>query len=185
MNSKINLFSKKETFHKEVRKVIIISIGLFSVVFLITLGVVLTNLFRNIEYNNLQVREDEIRGKINQLSKKRDNILKLHDRLAAIENFFKTRKLVDARFISLTDIVPDSITFSEVTITGENISLHMKAENLADYNTILDLLYKLDEDKELKKRLAEVKKIQIASFVVSTLAQTYELEMNFDYGKGT
>lgn len=181
MKTGINLVITKQETHKQIRKVLMGALIFFGITFVLTAAAIGYNIYLNKQYEDLSTQQQQLTDKINAQKEKRLAILQLHDRISAIDKLLKGRVGVSSRFSDINDLFPEDFIIEGIDVGTSKIVLLVSSDNLASFNQIFNTFFEIDKDKDLKKKLAMLKKVGIITFNREEKATAYQANLEFTY----
>lgn len=177
MKSSINLVSKRvrpSQFHK---RLFAISLVIFSVVFLFSVGLIGFKLFLENQLAQLKSQEASLIAAVNQDPEKKIKFLTVRERLSEIQKIINTRKNLNNRIESVGSILPPDVGIGLVEGDEDKVRLRVQAEDLVSLNNLIEQRvqeYALERNRG-------VKRIEMTSFKLNPSSLLYEADFIIEF----
>lgn len=129
------------------------------------------------QFENLSKKERDIISKINSYSVKQKKIVKLNDRLTAINKTLAERMKLDDQMLVLLDLMPDSVPVDSIIMTTDNIQLTTSSDSLYNLSLITS------EIEKPGKKLNGFAKADLSSLRLDTTTGFYILNISYYFDK--
>jgi hypothetical protein len=173
MKKDINLAAKTQVQKKVLGRLVIISIGLFSVFFAISAILLFYSLILKGRASGLEEEVASTRSKISSYSKQKETLLVISERLTSIQKVLSSRKNIDARVGTIVSFIPDRFNIDSMRADEEVVTIALMSPSLRDYESFLETeVSAISKDKDLG-----VKSIEVGGF--SQRTGGYILSLNF------
>ncbi len=117
---------------------LMISLGIFGVVFVLAFITILSTLVLNIRLSGMGSESEAIKKELNRLYDKKITYLTLKERLNSIEKVINKRKDVNENLKKVVALLPDSVTIDHIEVTEDSVDMTIISNNLAVMNSIVE-----------------------------------------------
>lgn len=177
MKTSINLVSKKRRpseFHK---RFLVSSVIFFSIIFLISAGLIGYRLFLQFQLANLKNDEAQLITQVNVNPEKKVKFLTIRERISEIQNIVNERTNLNNRIASVSDTLPLDVGITLIEGSDEGIKVRVSAEDLVSLN---DLIEERIEQYAAEKNRG-VKRIELTSFNLNPTTLLYEANFTIEF----
>lgn len=178
MKKSINLSHGRKRVATYFRQIFYISVGLFCLVVLITIGLTGYKLVQRNVYSNLEITDREHDAVLTSLKVKREKYIETQKRLVDIQTVIAKRPPTTVRLATISEILPGDATVDTIAGTEEEMDITINSESLSSLSVLLD--ERIDQVAGDKKK--GVKKVEMKSFGLNpkTLLYSVSLRVTFN-----
>lgn len=178
MRKEINLVSRTPQVRKTVKKLFLISVSVFSLVFFFTALLLSYNFFLNLKIRKIDQSLADLKSQINKLSLKKSKILQVSERLSSIDAILKKREDLSKKLSLVTSIISKSnLRVVNLVADGALLQIRLESANLSDLNRIVEKLSSSDFLNGSKI----IKRVELVSFSFDTDRQIYSGILAFSF----
>lgn len=177
MKTSINLVSKKRRPSEFHRRFFISAIIFFSIVFVISVGLIGYRLFLQAQLNAFKDDEAELITQVNLNPEKKIKFLTVRERLSEIQNIIKERKNLNSRIESVSQTLPLDVGISLIEGDSEQVKLRVTASNLVSLNDLIEQRV----EQYASERNKEIKRIELTSFNLNPSTLLYEANLTIEF----
>lgn len=177
MKSSINLVSKRtrpSVFHK---RFLIVSVTLFSIVFLVSAGLIAYRLLLQTQLSDLKSEEASLIAVVNQNPEKKVKFLTIRERLAEIQSIISERKNLNTRIASVGNTLPVDVEVSLIEGDETTVKVRVTADDLVSLNNLIE--QRIEEYATEQNKI--VKRIEMTSFNVNSSSLQYEANFTIEF----
>jgi len=177
MKDSINLVSKRRkpnAFHK---RFFIASIIFFSLMFLISAGLIAYRFTLIAKLNSLKDEEQVLTARVNLNPEKKVKFLTVRERLSEIQKVLNQRKNINAKIESLSETLPFDVGVNLIEGDESKIRLRVEAADLASLNTLIE--QKIEEYAQERNR--GIKRIEMNRFGLNSSSLLYEATFTIEF----
>ena len=138
MKPTINLATRRIIQKKTLRKFFLSSILFFGIAVIITLGLLTTNFFLNLQISNFTDQKSTFQAEIARSQSVKDKLLMVQERLGQIRSLLATRNMASERINLILSVIPDPITILSVQYTSEDITVSLASNSLLDLQNLIE-----------------------------------------------
>lgn len=138
MKKGINLALSRKRVDNVLRKVFVLSVALFCISVIISIGMITYRLILKSSYDTLEAKEQQINSQLLQLQDKRDKLTETKSRIAEIKNVLAKRSPITTRIQTLSDVVPTDTTITSLTGDTSDMKITLEGESLSSINDLLE-----------------------------------------------
>lgn len=177
MRRSINLLSGKKQVDSIFKKILYGSVALFSVVVLVSLGLIAYRLVLRSTYTDLENREIAVDTQFASLKAKKDKLVETKTRLTDIKKIIAARAPVTTRINALSEVVPPASTITALSGDNEEMQIIIETDDLASLNELIEL--KAEELAKDKKR--GIKRIELRTFEINPHNLRYTISFGIEF----
>lgn len=174
MKNDINLIDVRQR-PKPLKKdlLLLISIGLFTVVFIFSVFIMLYSLIEKSQLSALNVEVNNLSSRMNSMAEKKDKIATTTNRLATIKSILTTRKAIDSKVDEIVSVIPASFTINDFQAGDAKVSLAVSSASLLDFDNLLEV----QVPQITKNQALGITSVDIGSFIQDSSG--YSLNLTF------
>lgn len=177
MKEGINLALQGEEKIVDLKRIFIVPVGLFSIVFLASLVLLIYNFMLKRELGELVAKENTLTQSIEASSEKKAKILLLHDRMQLIDKIIQSRRTLYKKAIEILAIVPSDMEVGDLNVSDERVSVGVTSDNLLSVN---DLFTRIEN---VGGTLPAVTKVTVAASSFLPGFEEFPFSLTFEFSK--
>lgn len=177
MKNSINLVSKRRrpnVFHK---RFLIVSLTLFSIVFLISVGLIVYRLLLQSQLSGLESEEASLISVVNENPEKKVKFLTLRERLSEIQNILRERKNLNIRIASVESVLPVDVGVRLIEGDETTVKFRVAAQDLVSLNNLIE--QRIEEYATEQNKV--IKRIEMTSFNLNPSTLQYEANFTIEF----
>jgi len=177
MKTSINLVSKKRRPSEFHRRFFIAATTFFSIVFVVSAGLIGYRLFLQAQLNSLKDDEAELITQVNENPEKKVKFLTVRERLSEIQNIITQCKNLNSRIEGVSQTLPLDIGISLIEGDSEQVKLRVSASDLVSLNDLIEQRI----EQYATERNKEIKRIELTSFSLNSATLLYEANFTIEF----
>lgn len=138
MKKSINLSLGKKRVDNALRKVFIISAGVFILLVVVSIGLIIYRLVLKNTFDSLDAKERGIDQELLTLQLKKTKLLETKQRIGDINRIITKRAPTAVRINSMSQFVPEDVEVESLNGTDKEIVISLESENLDSLNQLLE-----------------------------------------------
>lgn len=177
MKSKINLFRKKD-LQKTDPRMLYGAVGIFVVVFVLSLGTLLYYQSLKNNLTSLDAQEVQLRQEINtSYAQKKADMLVLKDRLQNIQRILAGRSDMTTKVTTILRSLPQGLSIDGISSKPNQVTMQFSSDSLFEINSLLE-----EDILEFPQTQAGgLRKIDLGSFGVDKKTSKYKFSLVFTF----
>lgn len=160
MKTGINLAHEKTNSGERTRKILIISLVIFSLSIIFGVGLILYNLSLRAQVSSTKDEVERVRQNIDSLTSSKARALAIKDRLGSIKEIRNSRSDINQKVNAIVTILPQGVAVDDLETSQQEITIRVKADNLS----LLNGLLKENIDTYAKDKNNNVSRVTLSSF---------------------
>ncbi len=177
MKKEINLTLGRKKESTLSKRVLLGASVLFSVVVIISIGILSYRLVLSTKLSSLSNNEETLIIQLNSLREQRDKMLTIKERLEESQRIIGKRLNITSKFDELATIIPQKATLETFTGTDEEIELQVESDSLDSLGELIN--EKISTLTTDKKR--GIKKIEMKNFMLNPTTKVYSVIFGITY----
>lgn len=177
MNEQINLLQEVREVKKERSFFLSISLLFLLITVIIAIGMGLYVFFLKTQEVRLSSAQSQSSNNISQFKDKKIMYQTIKERLALISTLLQKKNHVTDRFLAVLQTIPQSVSISNLTMSGNTMKMTLESENLLNVNEFLEKdLAAITLDDNLN-----VKRVQIDSLGIQNVNGVYSVGISLEF----
>lgn len=177
MKTSINLVSKKRRPSEFHRRFFLASIIFFSVVFILSAGLVGYRLVLQIQMEELTAEEAQLTSDVNSDPEKKVKFLTVRERLSEIQDIMKKRQNLNTRVESVAQTLPADVGVRLIESDKNIVKVRVSASDLVSLDNLID--QRIEEYASERNR--GVKRVELTGFNLNPKTLLYEASFTIEF----
>lgn len=177
MKTSINLVSKKRRPSEFHRRFFLASIIFFSVVFILSAGLVGYRLVLQIQMEELTAEEAQLTSDVNSDPEKKVKFLTVRERLSEIQDIMKKRQNLNTRVESVAQTLPADVGVRLIESDKNIVKVRVSASDLVSLDNLID--QRIEEYASERNR--GVKRVELTGFNLNPETLLYEASFTIEF----
>jgi len=176
MKKEINLTLGRKADNKLVRRLLMGSSIAFSIVVIITIGILAFRLFLSTQLANATSDEEVLIAQLDAVREQRDKLVITKERLVDAQKIISRRQDITSKFGMVENIVPSQASLETFSGTEEEVEVRIESESLEALSELIN-----ERIATLANEQKGVQKIEMKSFILNPLTKIYTVVFAVTY----
>lgn len=177
MKQGINLSLGRKRVDGALRKIFMVSAGIFCLTVVVSLGLIIFRLVLKSAYDSLDQKEQLVNSQLLAMQDKKDKLIETKSRISDIQKVLGKRSPVITRINSISSIVPTDADVDALNGSDSDLQITLETDNLSSLNDLME--QKIAALASDKKR--GIKKIEMISFGLNPKTLRYNITFGITF----